>query len=260
MKLFIHTSGQGRPLILLHGWGFQHQVWDPVAAALSQHYCVHQVDLPGYGNSDPLPAGNNSLLTQVTWLAEQLPTGIWLGWSLGGLLAQQLAVSYPDKVSALCLVASTPCFMQAKNWSHAMPADTLANFAQNLKTDYQATLLRFMSLQIKGSVDARVHLRKLRQDLSQSPPPSSATLENGLRLLQTSDLRAQLAHIACPVWLSLGERDTLVPVSVAQDWNRHGLTQLQSCIIDNGGHMPFLSHSGLWLEKLQVFLNDLQGA
>ena len=50
-SLYFETSGRGRDVVLVHGWGLHGGVWARVAAALADHFTVHQVDLPGHGHS-----------------------------------------------------------------------------------------------------------------------------------------------------------------------------------------------------------------
>ncbi|EAZ74640.1 carboxylesterase BioH [Vibrio cholerae NCTC 8457] len=51
MALYWQVSGQGQDLVLVHGWGMNGAVWQQTAQALSDHFRVHVVDLPGYGHS-----------------------------------------------------------------------------------------------------------------------------------------------------------------------------------------------------------------
>jgi pimeloyl-[acyl-carrier protein] methyl ester esterase len=107
-KLYINTLGNGQDIVLLHGWGVNSAVFEPLKQALSE-YRVHYVDLPGFGNSDPI---EGDIHDWVAALATQLPdNAIWLGWSLGGLVATQVALTFPTKIKALITVASSPCFM-----------------------------------------------------------------------------------------------------------------------------------------------------
>ena len=48
-------AGAGAPLVLLHGIGSSRHAWDPVIPALSEHFDVIAIDLPGFGDSGPLP-------------------------------------------------------------------------------------------------------------------------------------------------------------------------------------------------------------
>ncbi|MCD8475598.1 MAG: alpha/beta fold hydrolase [Shewanella fodinae] len=104
-SLFYHVSGDGQPLVWLHGWGVNGSIFLPTVAQLPQYrsYCV---DLPGFGDSQPQPG---TLDDWAERLFEQLPTNaIWLGWSLGGLVATRIAQRWPQQVRGLVTIASSP--------------------------------------------------------------------------------------------------------------------------------------------------------
>ncbi|WP_205352098.1 alpha/beta fold hydrolase, partial [Vibrio cholerae] len=86
MALYWQVSGQGQDLVLVHGWGMNGAVWQQTAQALSDHFRVHVVDLPGYGHSTEQHAASLEEIAQA--LLENAPrNAIWVGWSLGGLVA-----------------------------------------------------------------------------------------------------------------------------------------------------------------------------
>ena len=255
MDLYIKTQGSSssQPLILLHGWGFNGEIWNDIGGELAKDYCVYQVDLPGHGHSE-MCEYSLPILTET--LAASLPkNAIWLGWSMGGLMAMAMARWKPVYVKALVLVSSSPRFITADdNWPHAMKLAVLKQFAQQLETDTLGTLRRFLALQVKGSEAASQQLRSLNALLKQTPLPQIKALEAGLQLLQNTDLRAELSQIDCPSLLCLGERDTLVPVGVATDC-QHFLPTLETVCIKSAGHLPFLSHPKQFMNSLQGFLN-----
>jgi pimeloyl-ACP methyl ester carboxylesterase len=94
-------SGTGAPLVLLHGIGASRRTWDPVVSALGAHFTVIAVDLPGFGDSDPLPAHvepTPAALAAATaeLLGELDVTNPHLGGnSLGGWVALELAATRP---------------------------------------------------------------------------------------------------------------------------------------------------------------------
>ena len=102
-------SGAGAPLVLLHGIGSSRQAWDPVIPALAGLFDVLAVDLPGFGDSGPLPPGTEpgpaALAAAVAGLLDEL--GITdphvAGNSLGGWVALELASIRP--VSSLTLLS-----------------------------------------------------------------------------------------------------------------------------------------------------------
>jgi pimeloyl-[acyl-carrier protein] methyl ester esterase len=257
LHLYIKTQGQSsdNPLILLHGWGFNCEIWNGIGRELAKDWYVYQVDLPGHGHSQMC---EYSLPVLTETLAAALPKkAVWLGWSMGGLMAMAMARWQPAYVQALVLVSSSPRFITADNWPHAVTLAVLKQFAQQLQSDTLGTLKRFLALQVKGSETASQQLRALNALLKQTPIPQIAALQAGLQLLQNTDLRAELSQIHCPSLLCVGERDTLVPASVAIDCQRLWPT-LQTVCIKLAGHLPFLSHPKQFMHSLQGFFNELR--
>ena len=100
--------GEGEPLMLLHGVGMQLASWGPQIATFSSTHRVIAVDLPGHGQSDPLPVGS-CLEDYVNWLhcvVQNLalaPVNL-AGHSMGALIASGFAVSYPKLVRRVAML------------------------------------------------------------------------------------------------------------------------------------------------------------
>ncbi|MDT9970470.1 pimeloyl-ACP methyl ester esterase BioH [Klebsiella pneumoniae] len=139
------TIGEGDcHLVLLHGWGLNAQVWDCITPQLASHFTLHLVDLPGYGRSGGFGAMSLEAMAQRV-LEQAPPQAVWLGWSLGGLVASQVAIMRPERVQALVTVASSPCFAARDDWPGIKP-EVLAGFQQQLSDDFQRTVERFLAL------------------------------------------------------------------------------------------------------------------
>lgn len=120
-NIWWQTKGQGNVhLVLLHGWGLNAEVWRCIDEELSSHFTLHLVDLPGFGRSRGF--GALSLADMAEVVLRQAPDkAIWLGWSLGGLVASQIALTHPERVLALVTVASSPCFSARDEWPGIKP-------------------------------------------------------------------------------------------------------------------------------------------
>lgn len=227
------------PVVLLHGWGLNHQVWLQLKQALPADLKVYTPDLPGFGLS-PCPSTYDADVV-LAQLAGQIPDqSILIGWSLGGLLAIALASRYPHKVKKLGLIASSPCFMAKESWP-GMDARVMQQFAGQLQQDLALTVERFLAIQAMGSSTARQDIKLLKQAVLSLPLPSARSLQGGLELLATLDLRQEFAALPQPVFAILGRLDSLVPVAIAP-LLQHLSPQLQIEILQKASHAPFISH------------------
>lgn len=255
MPLYTHTFGAGTDVVLLHGWGMHSGVWEDVFEDLLDHYRVTLLDLPGHGYSRAALVGD----TLAEWCAAALevlpPTAVWVGWSLGGLIAQQAVISAPQRVRGLVLVNSTPCFVQHTDWAHGIALPVLRRFADELSADYQAVLQRFIALEVYGSAQASAQLRQLKAIMLEHGAPELSALQDGLALLESSDLRTAWSQITCPTLLLLGQRDQLVPVTAGAALQQ-ALPQAALHIFPGAGHAPFLSQRPAFIAQLRAFIDE----
>ncbi|WP_318371093.1 pimeloyl-ACP methyl ester esterase BioH [Enterobacter sp.] len=235
-----HTTGEGNcHLVLLHGWGLNAQVWDCITAELASHFTLHLVDLPGYGRSQGFGALTLDEMAEIV-LARAPKKAIWLGWSLGGLLASQVALTAADRVSALVTVASSPCFSAEGDWPGIKP-EVLSGFQQQLREDFQRTVERFLALQTMGTETARADARKLKSAVLALPIPGEAVLNGGLEILKTVDLREPLAGLTLPFLRIYGRLDGLVPRKIVPLLDEMWPAS-ESVMFPKAAHAPFISH------------------
>ncbi|HED19286.1 MAG TPA: alpha/beta fold hydrolase, partial [Gammaproteobacteria bacterium] len=148
--LHVDVYGDGPDLVLLHGWGMHGGIWADWAGALSSRFRVWVVDLPGHGNSDY--EGQDTLDSWASAVQEVVPANAWwLGWSLGGLVSMAALASQRKAIRGLVLLASTPCFVAAPDWKPAVDVKVFDQFARQLKSDINRTLIRFLSLQVRSA-------------------------------------------------------------------------------------------------------------
>lgn len=250
MTLYQQRLAQpGKPeLVLLHGWGMNADVWQPLLDSLSEHYALTLFDLPGLGRSAdaPQPYSFDAVAEQL--LAAAPEKGHWLGWSLGGTFAAAVANRAPERVQSLTLIASNPCFVQRDDWPCAMTDEIFTGFQQSLEANAVKTLTRFLMLQTQGGNAAREILRQLKAGLSVGEP---SALPESLALL-AEDQRALIRNLNCPLLTIWGENDQLVPVTAAQAVMTLQPAQ-QSLVVEGAGHLPFLSDGEQVINALTAF-------
>jgi pimeloyl-[acyl-carrier protein] methyl ester esterase len=252
--MHIETLGAGPDLVLVHGWAMHGGIFAPLTQRLRARFRLHIVDLPGHGHSHD-DAGTLDPATCASRLIARLPRAAWIGWSLGGLVALQAALDHADGVRGLVCVAASPCFVAAGDWLYGVPLEIFAQFDAGLRTGYHATIERFLALEALGSDHAQAELRELKAHVFERGEPLVAAMEQGMQLLETTDLRARLPELAVPnLWIA-GRRDRLVPAR-AMRWaarqNPHG-----KYLEFASGHAPFIGHAAEIAHAVGTFMDSL---
>jgi len=242
MTLATKVIGQGQEVVLIHGWGSDSAIWQDWAEQTFVGCRLTFIDLPGHGNSPELAVADSRVAEawQDALLAVMPARAMVVGWSLGGLLAQRLALSHPERVSALLLIASSPCFVQKQGWLPALEQSLFARYLTEVMTQTLTLLKSFVALQTLGSQKPKHLLKQLLPLLTDLLTTHQHSLKQGLQLLAQLDLRQEIAALAMPTLWLLGEQDAIVPVALAQ-----ALPSLQPQaridLVADAGHLPFLS-------------------
>jgi len=258
--LHVEVSGHGPPLVLLHGWAMHGGLFASLVPALSERCRVVVVDLPGHGHSAaaPLPSVDDAVQRIDTQLRDITGPLRVLGWSMGGALALHWARRAPDRIGRLVLVGTTPRFITAPDWPHAMAPATLQRFGDELAVAYRLTLQRFLTLQVQGSDSGRAALHALREALFARGEPGREQLRDALAMLQAIDVRDDLQHIAVPALVVAGDRDALAPAA-AGAWMAATMPDARLVTIPGAAHAPFLSHRAAFDAAVLPFLEAAPG-
>ena len=242
--------------VFVHGWGMNSAIWQPFIDQLPKQIEPVCIDLPGHGKFNQQSFSTLQDLTDhLSEQTKSLPgPAIWVGWSLGVLPILQLAQQQPEKVSRLIAFSSNPRFVASENWAHGVEEAVFDLFAENLKANIEKTLQRFLSLQVQGMKDSRELLRQLRQMILERGLPSAEALTAGLDVLKQTDLRELINQLEQPLDWWLGDKDTLVPVSL-NDYLTC-LSLVKSHIIAGAAHLPFISHADQLLPGFLDFIDD----
>lgn len=211
------TLGRGRPVVLIHGFTNYGLAWAPQLAPLVHAgYRVIVPDLHGHGASQPA-----SGLCTVADLAADLAAllghlgaapAFLCGLSLGGMVAQQMALDRPDQVAGLLIANSRSSFSGPA--MEALVEDWVALFRQDHGPvrRLEATWPHLVNASFRDSSAGRAAFDAWRQVLARLPGSSLSHVAQGMTRF---DLRGRLAGIRVPALVVSGEHDRLFTTAQA---------------------------------------------
>lgn len=235
-------GGEGKPLLILHGWGSASDRWIPEAEIISKGgYKVIIPDLPGFGASAQLsrPWRVNDYLK---WFEDftvglKIDSFYLLGYSFGGALAAKIAVKYPQRVKKLFLVASAIIRKKTDK------KDFLAGVSKIVKM--------FAFLPFYGFFRKAVYKFIIRKsDYTYTEGTMKLTYLNVI----SEDISFHLPFIKVPTVIIWGDKDQSVPVSDAYEINRK-IKNSKLIVIPGADHLMHKKMPEILAEKILSELN-----
>lgn len=234
--------GSGPALVLLHGMGASWQWWLENIPTLGRRHRIVAVDIPGFGNSEPLPAPAE-LTTHASAIARLLgQLGIGsatvAGHSMGGLIALTMADVEPDLVANLVLVDAGGVPMTERRLRTVLTMLRVFSLALRSRLLRRALAtkrgLRRLVLRpaFRDPDDLSDELAAVTMPLLNAPGFVDAVAASGRGVRNSAPER-----IACPVLLLWGEHDPLAPLHCAVDMHAR-LRDSELVVISGAGHTP----------------------
>lgn len=200
------ATGQGQPVVLIHGVGLNKEMWGGQIVGLSSQYQVIAYDMLGHGAS-PRPASGTNLLGYADQLLElldhlNLPQAAVIGFSMGGLVARAFALHYPERLQSLVVLNSV--FNRSEEQRAGVIARTAQAAEHGPNANAEAALSRWFSREYQAANPAQI--AALRQTLANNDPQGYLTT---YELFATQDMyRADdLGSIQAPTLIATGELD-----------------------------------------------------
>ncbi|MBA2332082.1 MAG: alpha/beta fold hydrolase [Actinobacteria bacterium] len=222
------ATGDGPPLVLVHGLAGSWRWWRPVLSTLAAEHTVHLLDLPGFGRLPRVHAFH--LDRTLDWLAAwaraaELGPADVVGHSLGAVLCARLAARHPETVRRLVLVAPA-----------GVPRGSAAASALPLALELMRSQPRLLAL--------------LARDSIRSGP---LTIGTAALAVAAVDLRADLGGVEAPTLVLMGGRDGLIPVWHGDELAR-SLGDVRVVVLEQAGHVPMVDAPEAFSRELLAFL------
>ena len=245
MKIAWERHGEGASLLLIHGLGYARWGWEPVVEPLSRSFDVIVFDNRGVGESDAPPGPYTA--AQMAGDAVQVldEAGVErahvVGTSLGGMVAQELALSYPGRVDRLVLACTTPggpsAFPMPQRTVDLMLARaTLREFTENaLEPDPRPELVDRIL----------VHRERTAQPFEQWAAQAAAGA--------TFDAYSRLGSLAMPTLVQTGDGDLVVDPRNS-DLLVEAIPDARLSVYPGAGHVFMWQEPDRFVAELEEFL------
>ena len=253
MKIKI-LGDKGDSLLLIHGWGVNGEIWNPVLDQLTKFFKIYIIDLPGMGQSSIIsPYTLENLAKEIKVNVPEEKCNI-LGWSLGGQVAIHLAIKNPKFVKKLILMSTTPCFVERYDWPYGVKKLFFNKFEMDAKNKIDDTLMKFFLIQTKDIVNAKDTMRFLKKNFIHSSRHKTHGMQNALEILKNTDLRKEIKKINKQSLIIVGDKDRLTYPD-ASVWLSKNIKASTLVRIKGANHMPFISHSKEIIDSIKEFTN-----
>ncbi|HEY2354343.1 MAG TPA: alpha/beta fold hydrolase [Gaiellaceae bacterium] len=261
-RLRYAVSGDGPPLVLVHGLGGTVENWRALAPALAERHRVLVPDLPGHGRSEALPEARHldEIVDAVFALAEaeRIEHAAWIGHSLGGTVSLRAAVRRPDAVRGVVLAAAAGVGSSTRLGRVTVTLMGLVEPGKAIAPHRQAwansPLGRRVAFGWWGVGDALALDPAMAEAFFTGPAFHTNTRQAGQALLRTDPL-AELERITCPVLCLWGASDKWVKPDDGFEYARRLGAQVRT--IAGCGHLLIGERPDACLAAIEDFVASL---
>lgn len=251
VELAWESHGSGDPLLLIHGLGYARWGWEPLLPLLSDHFTLVTFDNRGIGESSvpPGPYSAGAMASDALSILEAagIDRAHVAGSSLGGMVAQEVAIGQPQAVDRLVLLSTTP----GASLGYPMPQVTVDLFGEVASMEPAEALRKFVENALGRDPDPAVVERILHHRTTDPQDPAGWAAQAAAGT--TYDGGDRISQIGSPTLAISGTADNVVDFR-----NSQVLTDLiPDCrlhLVEGGGHLVFWEHPDAVAEQMIGFL------
>jgi pimeloyl-ACP methyl ester carboxylesterase len=244
-SLAYERIGRGVPLVLIHGFPFDHSIWDEIVPLLQNDFDLILPDLRGFGESDAPDSASTmaDFAADIASLLDHLKieSAFLAGHSMGGYVSLAFADAYPSRVRGLALIAS-----QA---AADVPERKLGRYNQARQIAEDGIGETVAGMTPKLSADVRV--QKVVHDLMRKQKPA-AYIGSLKAMAERADTMSVLEKNSFPVLLIHGDADGLIPLERAREI-KSKVPRAQLVELSGNGHMPMMESPQQVANSLKIF-------
>jgi pimeloyl-ACP methyl ester carboxylesterase len=254
-RLWWEAGGHGDPLLLIQGLGFSGAMWYRLLPALEPHYRVIRYDARGIGRSDvppgPYPIERMAADAVAVLDAAGEATAHVFGCSLGGIVAQEVALGHPDRVRSLTLCCTHPAGTDAV-WPDASVMQMLQERASlPLEEAVRASVdVGYAPTTDRVAIEEDI---KLRLEIPTSAEGYRNQLYGGLGYPGTGP---RLPGVGVPTLVIAGDRDRMVPPANAEFLART-IPGARLVVVPGAGHVIFTDQPQAVTDAMLEFLGEV---
>ena len=251
MKIAWETAGSGPPVLLIHGLGYTRQGWGPARDLLATSLQVVTFDNRGIGESDVPPGPYTAAVMADDALQELDEAGIdrahVVGTSLGGMVAQELALRAPERVDRLVLACTTPGGANA----YPIPQGTLDLIARMAAMPPEEALRAFVANALSDEPPDGLADEIYAYRLANQPRPDGWQAQAAAGM--TFDGFGRLGEIRAPTLVLQGTEDKVVDPRNAE-LLRDGIPGARVELFEGCGHLFFWEEPERFAAVVGAFL------
>ncbi|PEQ11075.1 alpha/beta hydrolase [Novosphingobium sp. PC22D] len=262
-RLYVKTLGEGRPVLLIHGWPLSADSWDPVMMALAREgYRAIAYDRRGFGRSDQPAKGYNydtfsDDLADVMAATGVTRDAVLVGFSMGGgEIARYMSRHRGKGVSQAALVSSVvPYMLQTQDNPKGVPDAVFQEMTQGMKSDFRHFFKGFFKdFYGIGMMSHPVSDEELEWAwMTAMQAGQYATLQSAAAFAYT-DFRPDLAHFTVPTLVIHGTADKTVPIEATAHQVAEKVPSAELIAYEGEPHAVFATQTERLIDDLLNFL------